>query len=446
MPRLKLVLKKTSKSKASGKWIIKDKWPLKKSSSNVAHRSQKAPARFEEVAVYFTESEWRCLEEGQKEIYKEVMLENYLAFHSLGYRHKKPDIISKIENEKDPCLSDKKNTQKSFHSDATCETDESCTSLFTQDGFSVEGLRLVQDAEEDKQVSLKDPSFAMESICVTRPYNLRGNASIDYSGFYDNELAATRALRPHKKLQNKKISNETYKHLRKKRDGLYVCSECGKTYTQKSYLVKHHKVHTGISLFVCAQCDKCFTHRSNLIRHKKIHVVKRPFNCSDCGKGFTDNSTLLKHQRIHTGEKPYTCSECGKRFSISTYLIVHQRTHTGEKPYECSDCGKNFSQSAHLVTHQRTHTGEKPYACIECTKSFTSSSHLTTHQRTHTGERPYPCLECGKNFKHSTHLVLHRRTHTGEKPFPCTKCPRMFAQRPQLLKHLQKVHSDDWDM
>ncbi|KAE8587928.1 hypothetical protein XENTR_v10022198 [Xenopus tropicalis] len=432
MPRLKLVLKKTSKSKAFGKWVIRDVQP-----------ALQAPAHFKEVAVYFTESEWICLEEGQKELYKEVMLENYLTFNSLGYLHKKPDIISRIERDEDPCLSYNKDKRKSFHFDgARYGTDELCTSLFTQDGLAVEGLRL----EEDKQVEQRDPSNESDRVSVTRRYNLRGNASMNYSSFYDDEPPETRALKPHKKLQMKRISSMTNEQLQKKGRRLYGCSECGKTYTQKSNLAKHQRFHTGIALYVCAQCEKCFTLRSSLIRHKKIHVVHKPFHCSDCGKRFTDNSTLLKHQRIHTGEKPFKCSECGKRFSISTYLIVHQRIHTGEKPYECSDCGKSFTQSAHLITHQRTHTGEKPYACIECTKCFTSSSHLVTHQRIHTGERPYSCLECGKNFKHSTHLVLHRRTHTGEKPFACTECQRRFAQRPQLLKHLQKAHSDDWDM
>ncbi|KAM4691073.1 uncharacterized protein WCC33_018391 [Rhinophrynus dorsalis] len=375
----------------------------------------------------------------------------YLMTTSQGYLNEKPNLISCIEQGEDPCLSYWEDQQKAYNLDnSKYETDGIYSSLFTPDGSAIEGISIEQDCEDDGKIPLNIPHlelslFEARNFSNTRQYNLRDRVAVEYSSFYEDDLIETRALRPHRKLQIKKLNSATFGHLQQRGDGEHSCSECGKRYSQRSYLAKHQKVHTGVSLFVCTRCGKCFTQRSNLMRHEMSHAVERPFTCEDCGKRFSDNSTLLKHQRIHTGEKPFKCSECGKTFSISTYLIVHQRTHTGEKPYVCNDCGKSFTQSSHLITHQRTHTGEKPYACIECRKSFTSSSHLITHQRTHTGERPYSCAECRKTFKHSTHLVIHRRTHTGEKPYRCAKCPRTFAQRPQLVKHQQKSHSIDWD-
>ncbi|XP_068091419.1 uncharacterized protein [Hyperolius riggenbachi] len=53
---------------------------------------------FDDLAVYFSKEEWEMLGARQKDLYWEVMLENYRALASLGFRLDKPDLISRIEN------------------------------------------------------------------------------------------------------------------------------------------------------------------------------------------------------------------------------------------------------------------------------------------------------------------------------------------------------------
>ncbi|NWV43262.1 ZNF3 protein, partial [Grantiella picta] len=55
---------------------------------------------------------------------------------------------------------------------------------------------------------------------------------------------------------------------------------------------------------------------------------------------FSWRSSLIRHQKIHRGECSYECLECGKSFSKKSSLIHHQAIHTGEWPYECGECGK----------------------------------------------------------------------------------------------------------
>jgi len=82
----------------------------------------------------------------------------------------------------------------------------------------------------------------------------------------------------------------------------FICPHCGKSFSQKTYLDVHMRVHTGERPFTCRQCGKSFTQKGNLNSHMRIHT-REMFSCDWRGNNFLCNETLNSYtQRKHSGK------------------------------------------------------------------------------------------------------------------------------------------------
>uniref|UniRef100_A0A8D0ZTJ6 Zinc finger protein 568 n=2 Tax=Sus scrofa TaxID=9823 RepID=A0A8D0ZTJ6_PIG len=449
--------------------------------------------KFKDVAIYFSQKEWECLHFAQKDLYREVMFENYNNLIALGFSNSKPDVISLLEQGKEPWLVRSKEIKE------WCPDWESRreTKTFSQkeDNYEIQTLqpeitkrltreirclleRLPEERFRQAIITSRERSTSVQHTDHRAPQTVHTGAkpseskeskeTFRYQSHYrqhegnPNKEKDSKCrecgkafnnrsdLIKHQRVHESKNSNKKFLHdseVTKSQSSNtpekpHKCKECGKAFHSSSQLGKHQKIHMGEKPYKCTECGKAFPSTSQLNLHQRIHTNEKYYECKECGKAFTRPSHLFRHQRIHTGEKPHKCKECGKAFRYDTQLSLHQIIHTGERRYECRDCGKVYSCASQLSLHQRIHTGEKPHKCKECGKAFISDSHLVRHMSVHTGEKPYKCKQCGKSFRRGSELTRHQRAHTGEKPYKCQECEMAFTCSTELIRH-QKVHTGE---
>ena len=270
-------------------------------------------------------------------------------------------------------------------------------------------------------------------------------------------------------------------NVKTRRENLYECQTCGRTYSTKCNLNRHiNKLVCGELkrtrkqldastctmedqgvVFNCGECAQEFTHKGLYEAHLIQEHDKEASHCRNCQKTFSSRCNLIRHVKK---------SACYK-YSLPQYVQLTLEANElralqvsgkdfPKNTVECEICKTKFSNWKYLELHEIYKHGEgREVKCMTCEATFPETHELVRHiskaqckrinkfnklyRDTFVNNMGTVCVICGKHFPRKSNYVSHMMRHQM-KNLTTTKVNLKTKERPlyhcdvcnQMVKNL----------
>ncbi|KAM9573415.1 zinc finger protein 777-like [Guaruba guarouba] len=441
------------------------------------------PVTFEDIVVHFSEVEWASLDDGQRELYRTVMEDNYEMLVSLYCTMSKPEFLLRIESGEELHVpvatgglegTDMSLKQAAGPDSLSCTGDGAVLEIKTE---SCEGICGNPEESSTPVVSDKCSALHVPHEAAAVPADLSQPAlspscplsmcCLDLAN-PNESLSPPRAADAEMEIpmevpQDVAVEEpETPSAGLKEEDVKDV--ECSGQSLEAELPADLGKEATPDDCGAVAQADPSCTATTmgepveGSCVGQRNSTREKNYSCPVCRKNFLLEINLIIHQCSHSNWVPYICVHCGRKFMSKRKIRRHMRDRQvlgqcqpseaecsmsqhrgcstarrkqsssrfplppGNVMYTCEECMENFSSQSFLILHQWQHSQQHIILCPCCNQSFTWASEFVRYHQPHIGERPYQCGVCQKAFKRYQHLAKHQRVHERQsRTYPCTE-------------------------
>ncbi|KAG8511105.1 Zinc finger protein 717, partial [Galemys pyrenaicus] len=427
---------------------------------------------FEHVAVNITWDEWQDLKDGQRTLFRDVMLETYrnlvsLDAHTVDYLLKaNPTNQSRnlwqvlTPNNKMPTNERTLDRGETLNVDSSHRLMQSirtginssvmpensavhrnvCTPAEPHDEHDGEAEQVFNSARESIRYpehlghqgiqNLQDPfefreqgkALSQETIFTCRGVSAEGSAckysergdTYDKPPFFVQartqvaQTPSTCSERAAGPAGVRPVHSDSHRCVQAAPE---KCDETGANLSNKFDSHRHGRAQLGQNTFEYSSYGEMSPQTSVLTEHKKLQADDQLYKCV----GTYGGSLQSEHRGTLSTEESLGSVNSVKTFSWKTPLTLHPQSQTGVKQFQCKVCKNSFWEKSAFSVHHCTHTSKKPYDCQECSRSFSCKPALSKHQKAHTGETPCESRDCGRAFYHKSDLDNHLKAHKGKK-------------------------------